>query len=249
MKNQMFAFVAVCAFFFLASATVHAQAFIDEEGGPVFTGYNDVAIPADSGTTISLKDDIESDPARALRIRVGYTIFDRHTLSVLIAPLTVYGSGTLDRDVTYQGKTFAAGSSVRSVYRFDSYRLTWRYAIVDTDDLKLSLGLTGKIRSADIALMDDTGSAHRSNLGVVPLVSFSLRWDFADPFSLLVDGDALASPYGRAEDALVAVQYAASDRVSWRLGYRILEGGSDGGGDVYTFALFNFLVAGLTVAF
>jgi hypothetical protein len=109
--------------------------------------------------------------------------------------------------------------------------------------------LTGKIRSADIAIMDDSGYAHRSNLGVVPLINFGVRWDFARPFSILVDGDALASPYGRAEDVLVALQYSPSERVDWRLGYRILEGGSDGGGDVYTFALFNYVMAGLRVSF
>jgi len=226
-----------------------AQAFIDIEGGVAFTGYNDVAIPADTGSTISLKDDIASDPALALRTRVGYAFGGRHTVSILIAPLTVYGSGTLDKDVSYQDKTFAAGSSVHSTYRFDSYRLTYRYDVVSSDALTLSLGLTGKIRSADIAIMDDSGYAHRSDLGVVPLINFGLRWDFAKPFGVLLDGDALVSPYGRAEDVLFAFQYAPTDRVTWRLGYRVLEGGSDGGGDVYTFALFHYAVAGLRVSF
>lgn len=234
---------------FLFAGSASAQAFIDFEGGVAFTGYNDLAIPADTGSSVSLKDDISSDPALSFRTRVGYTFLGRHTVSVLIAPLSVYGSGTLDEDITYRGKTFAAGSSVKSTYRFDSYRLTYRYHLIDTDDVTVSLGLTGKIRSADIAIMSETGYAHRSDLGVVPLVNFAIRWDFARPFGVLIDGDALVTPYGRAEDILVALQYSPSDRVSWRLGYRILEGGSDGGGDVYTFALFNYVVAGMSVSF
>lgn len=226
-----------------------AQAFVDIEGGGAFTGYNDLAIPADTGSRISLKDGIVSDPALSLRVRLGYTFANRHTVSALIAPLTVYGSGTLDEDITYQGKTFAKGTEVQSIYRFDSYRLTYRYAFIDTDSLDIAAGITGKIRSADIALLSESGYAHRSNLGVVPLINLSLRWNFAEDFSLLLDADALASPYGRAEDVLLAMQYDVSDSVAWRLGYRLLEGGSDGGGNVYTFALINYAMAGVRVTF
>jgi hypothetical protein len=249
MKTNGLLRLSIAFFLFLLAGVAGAQAFVDFEGGVAFTGYNDVAIPADTGSRISLKNDIQSDPAPAFRVRLGYSFGDRHTVSVLIAPLTVYGSGTLDEDVTYRGKTFLAGSSAKSTYRFDSYRLTYRYDVIDAESVTVSLGLTGKIRSADIAIMDDTGYAHRSDLGVVPLVNFGLRWEFARPFSALVDGDALVTPFGRAEDVLVALEYSPSERVSWRLGYRILEGGSDGGGDVYTFALFNYAVAGLRVRF
>lgn len=246
MKNRKIDFFSFLLFVAVASAS--AQAFIDVEGGAAFTGYNDVAIPADTGTRLSLKDEVSSDPAAAIRLRLGYT-FGRHTVSALYAPLTVHGSGTLDKDISYRGKNFTKGSDVESVYRFDSYRLTYRYALIATDSLNVGAGITAKIRSADIALMSESGYAHRSDLGVVPLINFRAQWDFAKPFSALVDADALVTPFGRAEDALLAIQYASSDRVSWRLGYRILEGGSDGGGNVYTFALFNYVMAGATVSF
>ncbi len=240
-------FLAAAAMCMLGAGGAFAQAFADIEYGAAFTGYNNVAIPADTGTKISLKDDTNSALAQALRLRLGYTIAGRHTVSVLIAPLTVYGTGKLDREVEYQGIVFPAGEEVSSTYRFDSYRLTYRYSIIDSEDFKLALGLSGKIRSADIALMSENGYAHRSDLGVVPLVNFSFLWNFNGPFSLLVDGDALGSPYGRAEDVLAAIQYAADDRATFRLGYRVLEGGSDGGGNVYTFALFHYITAGLTI--
>jgi hypothetical protein len=226
-----------------------AQAFVDVEGGAAFTGYNDLAIPADDGTRVSLKDDIKSSPAPALRVRLGYTFSKRHTVSALVAPLTVYGSGKLDRDVMYQGMTFEEGSNVNSVYRFDSYRLTYRYSFIDTDKLTMAAGITGKIRSADIALMSRSAYAHRSDLGVVPLINFQAQWGFRDPLSFIIDADALASPYGRAEDVLAALQYAPAKNVTWRIGYRILEGGSDGGGNVYTFALFHYATAGVRVTF
>lgn len=228
---------------------LHAQTFVDIEGGAAFTGYNDVAIPAGSGSRISLKDDTASDPALALRIRAGYTFAGRHTVTALAAPLTIRGSAVIDRDLTYQGATFAAGTRVDSVYRFDSYRLTYRYSFINTDSLVMAAGLTGKIRSADIALMSESAYAHRLDLGVVPLINFMSRWNFGGDFSLLLDADALVTPFGRAEDALLAVQYRYSPNADLRLGYRVLEGGSDGGGNVYTFALFHYITAGVTVRF
>lgn len=233
----------------LGAGGLRADGFLEAEAGAAFTGYNDVRIPSDTGTKLSLATDTHSDPALALRLRGGYTFAGRHSIMVLAAPLTVRGSGTLDRAVTYQGATFAAGAKLESSYRFDSYRLTYRYAFLKTEALDLAAGLTVKLRSADIALMSDAAYAHRSDLGVVPLVSARAEWRFAGPASLLLDADALVTPFGRAEDVLLALQYRASEPVALRLGYRILEGGSDGGGKVYTFALFHYATAGISVRF
>lgn len=220
----LIALMAVCP------SSVHSQGFVDVETGVAFTGYNDVRIPSDTGTLVSLKTDIASDPALALRVRVGYTLGGRHTVLALAAPLSVSGSGTLERTIDYQGATFAAGTKVSSTYRFDSFRLTYRYTLVDNDALVFAAGITGKIRSADIAIMSDSDYAHRSDLGFVPLLSAMFRMNIGGPLSILVDADALVTPFGRAEDALVAVQYRLSDRATSRIGYRILEGGLMAGG-------------------
>lgn len=231
------------------SPSAYAEGFVELEAGVAFTGYNDVQIPSDTGTRLSLAYDTNSNPALALRVRAGYTFADRHTVMFLAAPLTVRGTGTLDREVNYFGVTFPEDTKVESVYRFDSYRVTYRYTFLDKDSLTLAAGLTGKVRSADIALMYAGGHAKRTDLGVVPLIHFMGEWKATPEISLLLDVDALVTPFGRAEDALAALQYRHSDRVSYRLGYRVLEGGSDGGGSVYTFALFHYLTMGMTVKF
>ncbi len=245
MKHARTLFLTV--FGLLCASAAGAQAFVDIEGGVAFTGYNDVAIPAETGTKISLATDTVAAPAPAARVRFGSVFGGRHTVSVLYAPLTVRGAGTPDRDLSYRDKTFASGVKVESAYRFDSYRLTYRYTFLDSERWNIGVGVTGKVRSADIALMSDSGYAHRSDLGAVPLVNFRAQWNFARPWSALLEADALVTPFGRAEDALLALQYRSSDRVSFRAGYRVLEGGSDGGGNVYTFALFHYLTAGITV--
>ena len=235
--------------FFCTGSGLLAQGFIDLEAGAAFTGYIDVQIPSDSGTRFSLADEIVSSPAIALRFRGGVTLAGRHTVFALAAPLTVKGKGTLDRDISYQGKLFHQGTEVHSSYRFDSYRLTYRYSIVDQPAFSLGAGLTAKIRSADIALMSDSAFARRTDLGAVPLINLMVRYTMTEKAGLLLESDALWSPYGRAEDVLLAFQYSPKESHSLRIGYRMLEGGADGGGKVYTFSLFHYLTAGITIKF
>jgi len=242
-------FPAACLALVLAAAPLTAQAFLDVEAGAAFSGYNDVQIPSDEGTRFSLSKETPSSPVPVFRIRAGYTFNDRHTLFLLAAPLTVQGVGRADKDIVFQDTTFPEGEKITSTYRFDSYRMTYRWTFLDRESLNLGIGLTGKIRSADIAVMGDSGYARRKNLGAVPLINFRGEWFFSEPFGLLLDGDALVTPFGRAEDILLALQYRYSPDTVFRIGYRVLEGGSDGGGDVYTFALFHYLTAGITVSF
>ncbi|MBN2511092.1 MAG: hypothetical protein JXB03_12505 [Spirochaetales bacterium] len=228
---------------------VSARMFTDVEAGAAFTGYNDARIPSETGTDISLSGDTPGPAVPVIRVRAGFVLWDRHSFSLLAAPLLVRGSGTLDRPVSFGGTVFSQGAEVESLYRFDSYRMSWQWQFYEGRRLSAAAGLTAKLRSADISLMGDEGYARRSDLGVVPLINFRLQWKFLPEYSLLLDGDALWSPFGRAEDVLVAFQYHRGGNTDFRIGYRVLEGGSDGGGSVYTFALFHYLTAGVRVRF
>ena len=79
----------------------------------------------------------------------------------------------------------------------------------------------------------------------MPIINFRLRWKIDEEFSLLVDGDALAAPQGRAADVLFAATYRLSDDFTIRAGYRILEGGADND-EVYNFSLFHYTSVGLS---
>lgn len=247
MKNIRYIFILFT--FVFTPVSSWSEAFLDVESGIAFAGYNDVRIPSESGTMFSLSEETPSNPIPIFRLRVGYIFAERHTISLLAAPLTVKGSGTIDSDVYFNDKTFLTGSKVTSIYRFDSYRLTYRWTFFKNDSLNLGIGLSAKIRSADISLMNDTGYVNRDDLGVVPLINFRSEWYFSKRFGLLLDGDALVTPFGRAEDVNLALLYNYTPDTVFRIGYRVLEGGSDGGGDVYTFALFNYITAGITLKF
>lgn len=53
---------------------------------------------------------------------------------------------------------------------------------------------------------------------------------------------------GRAEDFLLAIEWKAKNNLSFKFGYRILEGGADVP-EVYNFSLFNYISAGLIFTF
>ncbi len=231
-------------------APAAARWSVDIEAGPVFSGYNDVRIPGDTGTLFSLVDDLDARTALGFRARASKTFGDRHWVSVLVAPLRVESRGPLDRDVVFAGRLFdAGGEELKALYRFDSYRLTYRYGLVRARRFRLDLGLTAKVRDAEIRLnypIVRLPGASKTNTGFVPLISFRADWQLGPRVGLVLDGDALGVPQGRAEDVMVALRVGFGDRVDARVGCRVLEGGSDVN-EVYGFALFHYAVAGVTL--
>ena len=222
-----------------------AQGALEVEGGYVIPGYIDVAIPGDSGTRFSLTDDLEAQGTAAFRVRYGHTIAQKHWVGLLAAPLTVKSKGTLYQDVDFNGTVFPKGTPIDSSFRFDSYRLTYRYLFHESDRWSFSFGAALKVRDAAIRLEGGRLESEKTNTGLVPLLSFKLAWTPFEKWHLLMDGEALAAPQGRAEDILFAAQYDVNRRLALQAGYRILEGGSDGD-EVYTFSLFHSAVVGAT---
>jgi len=232
----------------LAFRPGHAQLQLDVETGLVFSGYNDVRIPGDTGTLISLSRELEIDPSSFFRLRLIYSPAAGHSVGLLVAPLRLEARGSVNRAVRFQAQEFAPGTPLISRYRFDSYRVTYRYDFYRGDRFQAGLGLTAKIRDASISLKGGGQRAEKKNTGFVPLFHFRLVWMFAQEFGLLVEGDGLAAPQGRAEDVLLALHYQPDERIGMKLGYRVLEGGADND-EVYNFTLVHYLVAGAVVAF
>jgi hypothetical protein len=214
------------------------------EASVVGATRNDVRIPGEGGTKFSLVDDLSTEAGPAFRVRAGARIADRHLVSALYAPLRLGAAGAFDRDVAFAGALFPAGSPVYAVYRFDSYRLTYRYAFIRDDAFEFAAGFTGKIRDAEIALYGaDTG--RKTNTGFVPLLNVHVEWrPGGDAWGLLLDADALAAPQGRAEDVLLAFTWAARDGVDLYAGYRTVEGGADNE-EVYNFAWLHYAAVGV----
>lgn len=221
-----------------------AQVELDFETGAVFSGYNDVRIPGDTGTRFSLSEELDTDRSAFFRIRVFYSFNQRHHLGALLAPLSIKSTGTLDRNLLFEGTTFPTGAPLEATYQFNSYRLIYRYDFFRTEKLEIGVGFTAKIRDAKIAVESGSLASEKTNVGFVPILHFRLHWHVTDKLALLIDGDALAAPQGRAEDVLAALTFGVTERLRLKFGYRILEGGADND-EVYNFTLVNYASIGV----
>jgi hypothetical protein len=247
MKNTIFAaticFLAIISF---NISTLNGQVSFDMETGAFGTGYNNVRSPGDQGTLFSLKDDLISKTEIFFRARVNYTINTRHTLSLLYAPLETISEGKVPNAIMFEGVNFPANTDLTGTYKFNSYRLTYRYDIVIKTKFEFGLGFTAKIRDAKITMASAGSVSEKANVGFVPIINFRMLWKPDEKFGILLEGDALAAPQGRAEDVLLAAIYRVSDHIGLKAGYRILEGGADND-EVYSFALFNYASAGIVI--
>jgi hypothetical protein len=223
---------------------------LDLEAAMVNAESNDVGIPADGGTRFSLTDDLKTDDDVAFRLGVGLRLGQRHSLTAVWAPLTLYANGNVDFDILYNGEVFPAGTDLEAVYKFNTYRLRWTYDLVRSDRFVLGLGLTGLVRDAAIEVRDAERSTSYDNLGVVPLLNLLVDWRWTDKIGLMVQADAAASPggEGRAEDVLVAVTVRPFGTGAFRLGYRFIEGGADVD-EVYNFAWLSYYIFGWSQRF
>lgn len=224
----------------LASEARGAGWAVDLEGGIAGSGYNDIAVPGESGTRISFTDDLSTEIHRYWRLRLGYEVNDRNHLSALVAPLRLVARGSVPFDVRFEDRTFAAGTPLEGQYRFDSYRLTWRHDFRVREKLRLGAGLTAKIRDAEIRLEGADIETSTRNTGFVPLVHFRLEWQPRPAWRLLCEGDALAGPQGRAEDVFLGAGYQVKPALLLKGGYRLLEGGADVD-QAYNFTLVHYL--------
>jgi len=211
------------------------------EAGPVWQSRNDVQIPGDTGTRFSLADFAGTGPFPFVRLELTYDINTRHSLRFLLAPFEYTETGTFNNDVFFVDQTFVAGQPAEASYRFNSYRATYRYLFYRNEKWRWRVGVTAKIRDAEITLKQAGKYASDSNTGIVPLLNLYGVYQPAERWNLIIDFDGLASPQGRALDLGLIARYDLSRQWFVGGGYRMLEGGADNS-EVYNFALFNYLL-------
>ena len=227
---------------------LNAQLRISVESGAVGTGYNDVRVPNGdqaAGTLFSFADDFENEGSVIFfRGEIAYLINKKHTLEATAAPLIRNYNSITDREIKFDDNSFQ-GKDVLGSYQFNTYRFSYRYRLVDKSKFTFDLGASLLVRDARIALSQSGVTSDDTDLGYVPLVSFELNYAPSTKLNLLLKGDALVGPVGRAEDVFAGVLYKVyKDKIQLKAGYRIIEGGADVD-QVYNFALFHFVDVGI----
>jgi hypothetical protein len=232
----------------LAAAPAAAGEFRAElEAGPVWQTRNDFRIPGDGGTLVELAE-ADPGPFASFRGTLTWDFTGRQSLRLVAAPLAVETTFTPAAPIAFQDLVFPAGQPTDARYVFNSYRLTWYRRFAPAGRWTFRLGATLKIRDAAIGLSGAPGPSVKDDLGVVPLLYAQVRFQATARLALEAEADALAAPQGRAEDVSVKAVLRLSDAVDLDFGYRLLEGGADNA-EVYTFAFFQYAVAGVRLRF
>ena len=222
---------------------------IELEAGPVWQSRNDVAIPnTDAGTRFSLVDLAGEGPWPAPRLYLTWNISKRHSLRALLAPLFYTETGSFTDPVDFAGESYLPGDPVEATYKFNSWRLGYRYRFVGRERLKLWIGFTAKMRDAKIELAQGNTTSKDTDLGFVPLLFLGADWRLAGNWHLIFDFDGLAGGPGRAFDVALKLRYDLTDHWALGAGYRTVEGGADVE-SVYNFAWLHFGVVSVTLRF
>jgi hypothetical protein len=241
---------ALCAEPGLGSASPPDRRFsLEFETGAVWQSRNEIQIPDNAGGTRFPVTDLQGHgPEVQRRVEATWNIAHRHSVRFVYAPLEFSGTGTLASPVRFAGGTFTPGSPVDSEYKFNSYRLTYRYLLHESDRWRFRIGATAFIRDAKVELRQQGTVASDSNVGFVPLLSANLEYGITPRWTLLLDVDGLVSTQGRAIDAAAKIRYALNDAWYVSAGYRAFEGGVDND-ERFAFGWYNFAVVSLGVRF
>ncbi len=212
------------------------------ELGSTTQTLNDVKIPGNTGKKIDLTE-FGKGPVNSYRIYLGYS-WDRHEIRGLYAPLEFNLNGTLDQPTTFKNSVFQSVVSTGAVYKFNSYRLGYSYALEKSSEWDLRFGFTGKIRDAEVTLSQNALKESKKNVGFVPLLNFQAFRPLSDLYSFQLDLDALGAPQGRAIDlGLFLERQLGKSQTKAFIGYRTVEGGADNK-TVYSFVWLHTLTLG-----
>lgn len=233
--------------FLLSTSNTIADVKIVLETGAVWQHRNDLKIPGDSGTRLDF-DEFNPGPFLHYRTEVFVKLTEKHNLRLLYAPFQISVEGPIKYDIDYNGETFSKNEDLEINYKFNSYRLTYYFTFWDSGDDVFGIGLTGKVRDAEIELKQSNLQSNYDNLGFVPLLYFIYQTSFSQQWYFNFNMDAAAAPQGRAFDIALGLRNKISPNFDLGIGLRTLEGGADND-KVMTFSWFNYAVVDLVTRF
>jgi hypothetical protein len=107
--------------------------------------------------------------------------------------------------------------------RVSTYHVAWRYALVDSSNWTLRVGLGSRLRDSRDPWVTGEGAGR----GALPMVQFQGERKLSDRVRLIGDVDGIASGPMRSIDMGLRVRYALTPDLSMSAGLRVLESSFD----------------------
>lgn len=244
-KSKYFVPLALLAGISLTSNTQATEVIV--EGGLIWQHRNDVKITPQAGTYLEFNE-FDEGPFPHTRLEVKHPISKKSTVRLIYAPFSISVTGGSTESVVFNGETFSANTPLTIDYTFNSYRASYLYRLWDKSGSFFDIGITGKIRQADIQFTQGATSNKYENVGFVPLFHIATQLNIASHLDFYSDFDFAAAPQGQAFDLALKLRYKFSDGFKAGLGLRSLEGGADND-KVFTWSWFNYGVIDFVINF
>lgn len=188
------------------AAVASPTAIVRYETGPAYIAQNDGrygvdGTPFDAGDVGQQRNLVRGERA-SVELSTG-----RHRIIALYAPFTIDTQLTVTRDFTFRDTRFPAGAVLDHRYRFDGYRGSYLYQVVD-GRLGVELGGSLQIRDADVAFARADGAQrdNEANIGLVPALKARATLTTADAWAALeFDGLSTFGLVGDTSGALYDV--------------------------------------------
>jgi len=178
------------------------------------------------GTRVDMQNDLgfknSNQPTGEVALQLGDS-----RLSVGFIPMNFKGTGTLTRNVTFNGQNYAATTLVNSQLKGDIYDIAYAYYIVNMDDMpsRFQLGIEGAVKIINAKASMTSAATTQSVSATVPIPTIGLRARvaLADFVGLVGRVGYLGYAGNRFLDADAQVEFSPLPTMGIYGGYRSLQ--------------------------
>jgi len=148
-------------------------------------------------------------------------------LSFEFVPMSFKGSGTLTRNITYNGRTYTAGSVATSEFKADVFDIGYTYYLVNMDDLpsRLQIGIETAVKTVSAKTPITAGGVTSSKNMTIPIPTVGLRGRVALADFIGVTGrfGYLGYSGNTFTDASAQVEFSPLPTLGIYAGYRFIK--------------------------
>jgi hypothetical protein len=181
---------------------------------------------SNSGTYFDYQKDGGQDvlfPVSRLSLELDFK--ERNTIVLLYQPLRLESQVLLQNNLIVDDLVFPANSSVKLLYNFPFYRLSYlRELAPNRENFSFGIGGTIQIRNATISFESADGSLFRTNrdVGIVPALKIRSRVQLTDLVYAELEADGIYAPVSYLNGSTNEIIGAILD-ASLRTGVQLIE--------------------------
>ena len=180
-----------------------------------------------TGTELDLKNDLGID-SKSYPIGEVFAGIGKHHLSFAYYKLDYDGDTVLAKDIYFKGELFNANESVVSSLSYDNYDATYRYDLIDLENLLAggSLGLVGRMMVFDgtASIASSTVTAKENFTAPIPMIGANFHVGLLkDIIEARVLATGIAYHESMAFDGQVEISFTPIPFLDIHGGYRYLK--------------------------